>query len=48
MKNVKAKDKIIIMLTGNNPDAIIESAEIFELKIDSLINDGLVKPLQLQ
>ena len=33
------------MLTGNNPDAIIESAEIFELKIDSLINDGLVKSI---
>ena len=44
-ENVKAKDKIIIMLTGNNPDAIIESAEIFELKIDSLINDGLVKSI---
>lgn len=40
--NVKAKDKIIVMLTGDDPDTIIESAEIFEENVNELVSDGLV------
>ena len=42
-KNIQAKDKIIVMLSGENPDDIIASAEIFENSIDSLVGTGLVK-----
>ncbi len=42
-QNIKAKDKIIVMFSGDDADAILSSAEIFEGKIDSLMKAGLVK-----
>lgn len=41
-QSVKAKDKIIVMLSGDDPDQIIESAEIFQSELDSLVADSLV------
>lgn len=43
--NVKAKDKIIVMISGNEPDSIIESAIIFEQSIKPLIDKGLVNSI---
>ena len=43
--NVKAKDKIIVMLTGDDPDSIIESAELFEENVNELMSDGLVNSI---
>ena len=41
-QTVEAKDKIIVMLSGENPDNIIASAEIFENKLNALVDDGLI------
>jgi predicted exporter len=40
--NVAVKDKIIVMLSGENPDDIISSAEIFENEINPLVDEGLL------
>ena len=42
-QNVQAKDRIIVMLSGDDPDGIIASAETFETSLDSMIDDGLIK-----
>lgn len=44
-ENFAVKDKIIVMLSGDNPDNIISSAEIFEEKIAKLQEDGLVNSI---
>ena len=44
-ENVAVKDKIIVMLSGNNPDSIISSAEIFEDEINNLQENGLVNSI---
>lgn len=44
-QTVEAKDKIIVMLSGDNPDNIIASAEIFENKLNSLVDDGLISKI---
>lgn len=41
-ENVAVKDKIIVLLSGDNPDNIIASAEVFEEEIHSLQDDGLI------
>lgn len=41
-ENVAAKDKIIVMFRGEDPESIISSAEIFEEEANKLIEDGLV------
>ncbi len=41
-ENVKVKDKIIVMLTGENPDDIINSATIFEGELSGLIDQNLI------
>lgn len=40
--NVKAADKVVVMLSGEDPDAVIESATIFEEELNTLIEDGLL------
>lgn len=44
-QTVEAKDKIIVMLSGDNPDAIIASAEIFENKLSPLVGEGLISTI---
>ena len=39
---MQAKDRIIVMLTGDDPDTIIESAEVFEENINELVDNGLI------
>ena len=41
-ENVAVKDKIIVMLNGEDPESIIESAEIFESEIATLLDNGLI------
>lgn len=41
-QSVKAKDKIIVLFSGEDPSQIIESAEIFQDELESLIRDSLV------
>lgn len=41
-ENVAAKDKIIVMLRSEDPDATIASAEIFEQELTTLIDKGLI------
>ena len=41
-ENVAVKDKIIVMLSGEDPDSIILSAEIFEDEINTLQKEGLI------
>lgn len=41
-ENVAVKDKVIVMLSGEDPDSIIQSAEIFEDEISKLQNEGLI------
>ena len=41
-EKVQAKDKIIVMISGEDPDEIIASAEIFETSVDSMIEAGLI------
>lgn len=41
--NVKAADKIVVMLSGENPDAIVEAAQLYEEELNKLIEDGLLK-----
>ena len=43
--NVKAADKIVVMLSGENLDAIIESATIFEEELNALEEDGLLNSI---
>ena len=40
--NIEATDKIIVMLTGDDPDTIIASAEIFERELDVLLEKELI------
>lgn len=44
-ENVAVKDKIIVMLRGENPDAIIESAEILEDELYNLKEEGLIRSI---
>ena len=44
-ENVAVKDKIIVLLSGEEPDSIIRSAEIFEDKIRHLHDEGLVNSI---
>ena len=44
-QTVEAKDKIIVMLSGDNPDNIIASAEIFENKLSPLVDEGLISTI---
>ena len=44
-QTVAAKDKIIVMLSGDNPDNIITSAEIFENELDPLVDEGLISAI---
>lgn len=44
-QNVKAKDKIVVMLSGTSPDDIIASAEIFEAEVESLLEEGLINSI---
>ena len=41
-ENVAVKDKIIVMLQGEDPDEMISSAEIFEEDLNALLEQGLV------
>lgn len=43
--NVAAKDKIIVMFSGADPDAIIASAESFEQHITPLLDQGLISSM---
>ena len=44
-ENVTAKDKIIVMLRGENPDTVIESAELFEEELYKLKEKGLISSI---
>lgn len=44
-ENVAVKDKIIVMLSGEDPDSIISSAEIFEDELVSLKENGLISSI---
>ena len=44
-ENVAVKDKIIVMLSGEDPDSIISSAEIFEEDITKLQEEGLINSI---
>ena len=41
-QTVAVKDKIIVMLSGDDPDSIITSAEVFENELDTLVEEGLI------
>lgn len=41
-ENIAVKDKIVVMLAGEDPDAIIHSAELFEAELTPLVESGLV------
>lgn len=40
--NVAIKDKIVVMLSGENPDDIVAAAEVFEREIAPLQEEGLI------
>lgn len=40
--NIAAKDKIVVMFSGNDPDSIISSAEVFETEIGNLVDRGYI------
>ena len=44
-ENVKAKDKIIVMLSGEEPDTTIEAADIFEQQLQVALDEGLVNTI---
>ncbi|MCH5329405.1 MAG: 1-acyl-sn-glycerol-3-phosphate acyltransferase [Alistipes sp.] len=41
-KNIKAKDRIVVMLSGEDPDAIVEAADIFTETLQPAIDEGLI------
>ena len=43
-ENVAVKDKVIVMLSGEDPDSIIQSAEIFEVLTEKDDTNGNKKP----
>lgn len=42
-EKIQAKDRIVVMINGEDPDEIITSAEIFENHLNSMIDDDLIK-----
>ncbi len=44
-ENVAVKDKIIVMLNGDDPDAIVASADIFVAELDSLKAAGYINSI---
>lgn len=44
-QNIEVKDKIIVMVSGENPDDIIASAEIFESAMDSMVEADLINSI---
>lgn len=41
-KNLKVKDKIIVMISGDDPDAIVDAADAFENNLQSLYDEKLI------
>ncbi len=41
--NLKAKDRIVVMFSGENPDSIIQSADIFEENLQPLHDEQLIR-----
>ncbi len=41
--NLKAKDRIIVMLSGEDPDSIISAAEVFEENLAPLYDENLIR-----
>ena len=44
-ENIAVKDKIVVMLSGEDPDEIIRSAEIFEQEASTLVSDNLASSI---
>lgn len=44
-ENLAVKDKIIVLISGSDPDSIISSAEIFEQEIETLKEENLVSAI---
>ena len=44
-ENVEVKDKIVVMVNGTDPDAMIASAEIFEEAITPMVERGLISSI---
>ncbi len=42
-EKLQAKDKIVVMLSGDDPDAVIEAADVFEGKLRPLLDEGLIR-----
>ncbi len=40
--NIKAKDKIIVMVSGTDPDAMVEAADVFADELQPLCENGLI------
>lgn len=41
-ENLKIKDKIAVMISGEDPDAIVEAAEIFKEQLQPLLDEGVL------
>lgn len=41
-ENIEVKDRIVVMISGANPDSIVEAAELFEEHLDSLAQAELI------
>lgn len=41
--NIKAKDRIVVMLSGEDPDSIIQAADIFEENLQPLHDEQLIR-----
>lgn len=48
LENFKLKDRIVVLISGSNPDTIIQVASDFTEKIQPLLNDKLIKSINDQ
>ncbi len=45
LKNFKLKDRIVVMISGIDPDSMVSKAILFEKKIQPLLDDSIIKSI---
>ena len=46
-ENLKVKDKLVVMFSGDDPDRLIEQADSFAMQLQPLLDEGVIWSIAL-